>query len=671
MSHKYVNQIGIKDCGVTCLYNIIKYYKGNISIEKLRRLTKTDDSGTSVYNIVKTSNNLGLKSEAYKCEFDDLYSITLPVIAHIKIENKYDHFVVIDKIVDNTLIIHDPIRGKIRYLIKDFKKEWTKVIITFNKTINLIKEKDDYNIKKIILYLKSNFKLIIYFILLSILTTIFSLINSFYLSNLYTKDNKFKIIFIIFIFSSFFKLIIDYIRNNTILKFEKRFNSNVTNKVYKKILSLPLKYHHSRPVGDILSRINDLSSIKEFISNISFSFVLDFIYMIFIMIIINYISSLLFLLLLVSTLIYIIIYLLFRSKLFELSVINKELNSNVNTYLIESIVGIDTIKNFNIELKKENTFKNKYNNLLKFNIKYSKYLLIFDLIQNFISTITNLIMLYLGILLVNKNILSFSYLIVINSLTIYYFTSIKNIISIDNIFIEAKNSCNRLKDLFYEEDDNIENINLKFNNSIEFNNISFKYNSYRYILNNVHFKIDKGDYVFIEGESGVGKSTIFKILTKQLKVEEGNVKIDNINIEKLGYKDINNNICYVSQDEIIFTDTILNNIKLYKKVRKDEIEKVISITGINKFLKEKNESLNFLLEENGHNVSGGERQRILLARALLQNKKILILDETMNGIDVKSEREIIKKINTEYELTLILISHRKDNIDLFNKVISI
>ena len=144
-----------------------------------------------------------------------------------------------------------------------------------------------------------------------------------------------------------------------------------------------------------------------------------------------------------------------------------------------------------------------------------------------------------------------------------------------------------------------------------------------------------------------------------------------INIKNLSLNDIRNNICFVSQNEIIFTDTILNNITLFKEVAKKELEKVIRITGIDKFLKEKNISLNFLLEENGHNISGGERQRILLARALLQNKKILILDETTNGIDILSEENIVRKVKEEYDVTLILISHRYDNLKLFNKVFEI
>ena len=149
------------------------------------------------------------------------------------------------------------------------------------------------------------------------------------------------------------------------------------------------------------------------------------------------------------------------------------------------------------------------------------------------------------------------------------------------------------------------------------------------------------------------------------------VEIDGKDINNLSIEDINNNICYVSQNEFIFTDSILNNIKLFKEAKDEELDKVIKITGIDKILEKRNISLDFLLEENGHNLSGGERQRIILARSLLRNKQILILDETMNELDIKSEREILNKINTEYNITLILISHRYDNSDLFNKVIEV
>lgn len=670
MSYKYERQHGIKDCGVTCLYNIIKYYNGNISMSKLRRLTKTNENGTNVYNIVNASNSLGLKAEAYKCEFNDLSKIKLPIIAHIKLDNKFDHFVILEKINNEKIIVQDPIRGKVVYDDISFKKEWTGSIITFDKMNNLVKEKQNgafINLKSYIFLYK---KILLFFLVLTILASLFSLLNSFYLSSLYNQKNNYHIVLFLFLLFSVFKIITDYIRNSIVFDFDNNFDSKLTNNIYKKILSLPLKYHHSRPVGDIMSRVNDLSSIKEFINFVSFSLITDFLFVIIIFIIIFFINKLLFLLLIIFALSYMFVYLLFRDKIYSMSLILKEKNSEVNSYLIESILGIDTIKNFNIEKERKLRFKSKYNNLLKLNVKYNKFILSIELFQNFIMTISNVFILFVGIKLVNKGLLLFSNLIIINSLLIYFFISLKNIIYFDRILIDSKNSYNRLEDLLDEEEDNNNKSNFNFNNNIEFKNVAYSYDSYN-IFENLSFNIDKGDFVFVKGDSGVGKSTLFKILTKQVNDYKGKVIIDNTNIKNLSLNDIRNNICFVSQNEIIFTDTILNNITLFKEVAKKELEKVIRITGIDKFLKEKNISLNFLLEENGHNISGGERQRILLARALLQNKKILILDETTNGIDILSEENIVRKVKEEYDVTLILISHRYDNLKLFNKVFEI
>ena len=667
MRHKFVRQQGIKDCGVTCLYNIIRYYKGNISIDKLRNLTKTDNNGTSIYNIVEASNKLGLKSNAYMCKYNSLNKISWPFIAHIKLDEKYDHFIVIKNIKKDKIIVEDPIRGKVIYDKNMFLKEWTNVIITFEKTNDLVKE----NSKKNICVFKNKFIVTCFLLvfIISILASIFSLLNSFYLSALYNGFESSKFILFLFLLLSVIKSIIDYIRNRAIISFDKKLNFKVMNKVYKKILSLPLKYHHSRPVGDIVSRINDLSSIREFVNTVLFSSLLDILYMILILIFMFIINKYLFLLIFLISVIYIILYLFFRNKIYSRSYDLKEKNSLINSYLVESIVGINTIKNCGIEKERINDFKNKYNDLLDSNIKYNKILLNFNLVDNLISSWSNILILFVGYTLVNKNLLSFSYLLVANSVIIYYFLSFKNIVSLDNLFINAKNSYKRLENFFVKENI-IKDYGLIFKDKIEFKNVSFKYNYHSYI-DNINFTINKNDFVFIKGPSGVGKSTIFKLLTKELNPNKGSILIDNVNIDELSFKDITDNICFVSQDEIIFTGTILDNIRLYKDVKNEELEKVIKVTGIDKFLKEKNISLNFLLEENGHNVSDGERKRILLARALLQNKKILVLDETTNGIDILSEENIVRKVKEKYDVTLILISHRYDNLKLFNKVFEI
>ena len=668
---KYVLQENIKDCAVACLYNIIRHYNGNISIDKLRKQLGTDKDGTSVYDIVMVSNKIGLKSSAYECELNDLCNLNFPVVAHIKVDGKFDHFVIITKIIDDEVIIFDPIRGYIKYEFELFEKEWTKIIITFEKTDNLVKECNRNFFSDIVVHIFKNSYISFIIFIISIISSFLSILHSVYLSYMYNKQNSSIKILILFIIICLSKLIIDYIKNNKILNLTKKFDFDITEKTYNKILSLHPIYHHQRPVGDIFSRFNDLSSIKEFINEISFSFMIDFIYVLLISIILFIINKILFILLLILTSLYILVYLLYRKLIIKKSLIVKEKASDTNNYIIESVVGIDTLKNLNIEKYKYMCFKNKYKEFLNDNHSLNKLILNLNLIGEFIQNLTIILVIFLSILLFRNGIISFSFVITFNTLVIYYFISIKNIISTDSLFISAKNSYKRLLELYNEEKEEENKNRLIDIKNISIRNLSYSYNGINNIFNNINIDINKNDKIFVKGASGCGKSTIFKLLTKQLILQKGNIKINKVNINKINRKDIVNNICYVSQNEYVFTDTLLNNIKLYKEAKNNEIDKVIKVTEIDKILKKRNVTLDFLLEENGHNLSGGERQRIILARSLLQNKQVLILDETLNELDVKSERRILKNILKNYTATIILISHRDNNSDLFTKILKI
>ena len=672
MKHKYIGQQETKDCAVACLYNIISYYNGYVSVEKLKAMLKTDKDGTTVYNIVETANKVGLESSAYKCELNDLCNLNLPIIAHIKIKGVYEHYVVVEKIEDDEVFIHDPIRGYLTYLIEDFNNEWTNIIITFKKTDKLICDKKDNIFSDFSLFLYQNCKTISIILLISIFITILSALNSMYLSSIYKKILLANKLFVLFIFLSLTKLILNIYKNNKILIYLQSFEKDIMFKTYDKILSLPLLYHHNRPVGDIITRINDVASIKEFISSISFGFIIDVIYILMIIIILLIINKTVFLLIFISSLIYILIYFLYRKSIISMSLELKQLSSISNINLFESLIGIDTIKNLNIESIFSKKIKEKYNDYLNSSFLLNKLFINYDSISNFIVDFSGLIIIFISVLLYKKNIISFSNIIFINSLIVYYFISLKNIISLDQIIIDCKNSYKRLVEI-HKSQINKTSYNNKIDKikTIKFQKLKYSYNNITPLFNNINFTIKNKEYAFIKGKSGAGKSTIFKLLMKNLICDDDMIKINNIDINKIDREEIIDNICFVSQNEYIFTDSILNNIKLYEEANEEEVNKVIKITKIDKILEDRNITLDYLLEENGHNLSGGERQKIILARSLLKNKSVLILDETMNELDVQTEREILKDIKNEYKCTLVLISHRDNNSDLFNKIIEV
>lgn len=660
---KYIKQEGLRDCGVCCLFNIIRYYGGYINIEKLRQMTQTNENGTSIYNLVNTANELGFNSKAYKCSINDFHSITYPAIAFIKL-NEFNHFIIIKSIGIDQIFTFDPIRGDRVYKIDDFLKEWQNIIITFDKNNEIVKERD-YYINYLINIIKDNKNLMIFLLSLSVICAGFGFIITIFLKNIFDK-NVLASSFFLFSFLLVLKTLFEFLKTKVSLYLNNKIDLSLSYKIYEKIYSLPLSYHHNRPAGDIASRINDIYSLEEFINTFTVSSILDALFIVIILFINIFISFRIFLLLLLITSLYLLTYYFFRDKQDIYLNAVKEKGASVNSVFIENLLGIDTINNLNINERITDKQKEKKLSYLNSYNKFISYISLQSLLLNLVESFGILLILFVSYKLFKKRVISIGELSMIYSIFILYFNSIKNLILLDKSFIDSKISFKRINTLLNTHTDEEEGIIVKSIDKISFKNITYSYNDNK-ILDHVSFDINKGDYMLIEGRSGKGKSTLFKLLNKELELKEGNIYINDKDIKTIKNKSIKNKICYVSQNEYLFNDTIKNNILMYKNVKKKELDKVLRITMLDKVLKVRNISIDYLLEENGHNLSGGERQKILLARTLLRNTDFIILDETMNEIDIESERKIIENIKAEYNKTLVLISHRKSNMDLFNK----
>lgn len=666
MGYKFIKQDGIKDCGCSILYNMIRYHGGNVDVEELRNLVKTTKDGTSVYHIVETSKKLGLNSKCFKCNINDLHSIKPPFAVHINVENKYPHFVIIKKIVDDEVHIFDPIRGNIKYDIDLFSNEWSNIIITFEKTSKLVNRKNNYK-KNIIFLLMNNKKNLLFLLFLSILGTFFTTVNSLFFQSLLDNINNIEKSLLIFITFTLLSVIINYIRNNNTIKYNNKIDSKLTYDVYKKILNLPLIYHHSRPTGDVISRVYDLNHIKDFISKISFSIVIDVLVFISILIYLFLLNVNLAFISIIFIIFYTLVYLYYRKDIKTLNYKVQEKQSKINSTLVESLVGINTVKNLNLENYIYNYQVKLYDDYLYHNSSLNKKYNTFNNILNLITDMQLIFSMYIGVILMRENTIKVGQLISFVLFLNIFINTIQNLYSFDSLIINSKNSYRRLEQLFSIVIKNKKGISKAFSKNIKFVDINFSYNGVNDNLKNFNYNINKNDYILVTGKSGSGKSTIFKLLTKQINLQSGNILLDNVSIDKYDYDYIRSRICLVSQKEFIFTDSIKNNIILDRKPSDKELNKAIKVSMVDQILKNKNIDLNYLLEEDGHNLSGGERQKILIARTLIRNTDYIIFDETMNEIDIESERKIIENIKTEYNKTIILISHRDNNIDLFNK----
>ena len=260
-------------------------------------------------------------------------------------------------------------------------------------------------------------------------------------------------------------------------------------------------------------------------------------------------------------------------------------------------------------------------------------------------------------ILVKNNTMPLSTLITYNILVSFFLEPIKNIINLDFEIKEAIVSINKILEFTEENKKHTKNLI----GDIEIKNLTFVINYNKYILTNINLFINEKEKVIITGESGSGKSTFLKILKGFYQDYEGIIKIGNTKIQN------NDNIIYISEKGTIFTGTIKYNLKL----KKDNIKRTIKTCYIDKILEENPLRENTLLEENGFNISSGQKQRICLARSL-HEFDILLIDEALNGLDVNLERKIIKNLFKEYkEKTILIASHRLDNLDLFDHYIKL
>ena len=663
---KRIKQEGFKDCGPSCLLNIIKHYKGYIDINELKEMCKTDRNGTTAYHLIEASKKLGFESYGIRCNLNDLKkeNIILPCIAHVIINNSYNHYIVIEKIdfKKKRLLINDPI-GKCKYwTFIEFQKIFNNILIYLYPIRKIINTPNNSFIKFILEIIKSSTKQLIQVIIISIFITIFSIITSFYMKymvdNIMFSKQKIIFIFILFLFIYLLKIISDFFRNKILILINQKVDFNLSFNTFKQIINLPYRYYKNNTTGEIISKINDLEAVRQVISKAALSLFIDLPLTILSLIIMYILNNTLFFISLIIMFLYLFIIIAFRNKLNNLIdtvTLNK---ADVTSYMVESINGYETLKGCNIENKIIYNFEGKYatysNKIVELDECYNYQYLLKELISN----IGFVVIILVGIILAIDNKITIGLLLSFNSLLLYFLSPIRNIIDLDNNLKQAKISIKKILYLYYKKNNNINN---SIVGDILFKDLSYSFDDVNNILSNINLTIKNKSKVIVLGSSGSGKSTLFKILKQNYEIKRDKVYINGIDINDCKL----DNIVYVSQNEILFTDTIENNIG-------NAISKISKICLIDEIVKKTKLGYKTLIEENGFNLSGGEKQRIILGRALARPFDILIIDEGLSQVDINMERIIIKNILEEYkDKTIIFISHRLDNIDLFNQVIRI
>ena len=672
-----VRQRDLKDCGPCCIETILKYYGGYVPLEKIRDDTCTGVNGTTAFHIVKALCTYGFDAMGVKVDhiFDE--NIYLPAIAHVILKNGMHHFVVIYKITNKFIFLMDPARGKIKMTQQEFASIWDHILILATPSSNILrytKELSIFNLfGKLLAKNKSLFaKILITNMILMILTIIGNFYFQVSISSMEEgQDTKFlKFIIILFFIILFFKVFINYIKTYYLNYLNKNLDTELFSTFLEHIFKLPLKFIQNRTTGEIVTRIDELSDTKNLFSEIFTTLILNMILIIGAIVTLFLINSTLFFLLCLIITIYLIVGIFFSKGIYYKIKQTIEATTDFNTTLIENVDMNYSIKNLNLVREFIYRVENKLIQMLKSNFSFVHILNIMELIKNFIYEIGLFIITTLGIYLIYQGKLEILSLVTFNSILIYLFNPAKELVDLIPKYNYLKASFNKLSEFLATEIEKDQGgLNNFEGNDIEVKDLTYSYDLFTKIINKVNFQVERCDKILLSGPSGSGKSTICKLIYRSLGAYSGHIEFNNTSECDYSLKAIRENILYVGQNENLFTGTIRENIICFRNISDEEFIKVCKICQLEEIVKKRPNRYNTVINASLNNLSGGEKQRIILARALLKKAKILILDEALSEVNEGMEKEILDNIFLHFQdKTLIYVTH-KNVEEKFDKII--
>lgn len=687
MKYKIVKQPDEMNCGVACLSMICAYYGVNrMSLAVIREFAKTDRDGNSLYSLKIAAEKLNMEAKAYSASKEDLLSedIKFPIIVHTLVDGLYQHYMVLFEANRKKVVLGDPANGQVTMKMEDFEKIWTGKLLTFEPTEFFMENKKyqrDYTvIFRLILKYKN------YLIKISILSAIISAISIVtskfyqYLIDDVFPDNNLGLLWkllLVTIGIYIFTAVMNWIKLKVSIKFNKELDKELIIKIYNRITNLPMAFFSSRTSGDLSTRFEDGDALRSVVTGFSLDFVIDFIYAIVALITIIIMKS--WQIIIISLLLEegtFLIQKLFKNKMLEQGKAIMKANTDVYSFANASFSASETIKSYNSEKLIEAKMADKYKVYQDKTYGNQQFSQIQSSLMSTFSQVSNLFMLAVLGILVMQGQISLGNFMYLYTLVSYLSAPIDYLVEMQDQIYSINAVLERLDDVFRttteeENDRKKQNINSNIQD-IEFKNVTFQYGLRKEILKNINFKVKKGESIGVIGESGCGKTTLIKLILKFYEVNDGEILINGTNINELTSSSLRKKIAYVSQNDFWFQDTIFNNLVIGNpSATKEQVEQVLKMVKMDEFVQRKPYGLNSILEEGATNLSSGERQRFSIAKALITNPDVLILDESTSNLDANTEEFIVNSLASEKDKIKIVIAHRLNTLAKCDKIIAI
>lgn len=660
------------DCGPTCLRMVSKHHGKDYSLEKLRKNSGINREGVSLLGISEAAEKIGFRTVGAKLSWEQLKKeATLPCI----IFWSQVHFVVVYKIKSNVVYIADPAKGKITYSKDEFLDRWYNaktngqdsgialLLYTTPRFYELEEDrKDRLDFTRLFQYLLPYKNLLIQLALGLLVGSILQLIFPFLTQavvdiGINTRDINFIYLILIAQVMLFIgRTAVEFIRSWILLHMSTRINISILSDFLIKLMKLPMPYFEAKMTGDIMQRMEDHQRIQNFLTSQTLSTLFSFVNLLVFAVVLAYYHATIFIVFLISSLLYIGWVLLFLKKRAELDHRRFSISSGDQSNVIQLIQGMQEIKLNNCEKQKRWEWERFQARLFHYKVKNLSLTQYQQAGAFFINEGKNIGITFLAAIAVVNGQLTLGAMMAIQYIIGQLNSPIQQLIGFVQSTQDALLSLERLNEIHEQEDE--EPVEKQFiyelptNQNISINNLSFTYPGAgnEPVLKNIDLLIPEGKTTAIVGMSGSGKTTLLKLLLKFYALDKGEIRIGNHNLDSISNKAWRKHCGVVMQDGFIFSDNIANNIAVgedYPDLEK--LEHAVKTANIQTFIESLPLGYNTKIGAEGNGISQGQRQRILIARAVYKNPKFIFFDEATNSLDANNESIIMENLNEFFE----------------------
>ena len=671
-----IMQLEALECGAASLAMVLAYYDKWIPLAEVRRDCGVSRDGSNLLYMKKAAINYGLEVETYKVEPADVEKQgTFPCIIHWG----FNHFVVCDGFKGNKVYLNDPARGEVWVSREEFDEKFTGIMMTFKPSKSFVPSGEK---KSVLNFAKKRMKgtsiAITFVVLTTIITSLVSIIlmafSKFFLDELLTGRNiQLFIPFISgMIILSLIQIVTNWIKTINMLKINGKMAVIGNTTYFWNVLHKPMEFFSQRMTGDLIGRQGENSGIAntliQTVAPLALNVVMMFFYLI-IMLKYNVLLSIIGILSLVGN--------MYFSKLISKKRVNVTRvmmrdSGKLSSYTVSGIEMIETIKASGAENGYFEKWAGLQASVNSGKVKYNKLDYYYGVLPTILSQVTDTLILILGIYLVINDNFTVGMIMAFQGFLGKFMNPARELIAAGQTIQEMTTSMERIEDVMEYPEDTIyeatkknkkDDTDRKLSGNLIMKDVTFGYNKLANpLIEHFNLELKQGNSVAFVGASGCGKSTLAKLITGLYEQWNGEILFDGKPIKKIDRNLFTSSVAVVDQDITLFEDTIKNNIKMWDNSIEDyEVILAARDAKIHDDIMEKEDGYNHKVLENGKDFSGGQRQRLEIARVLAQDPTLIIMDEATSALDAKTEYDVVKSIK-DRGITSIIVAHRLSTI---------